>query len=87
MNTKGAEVSDDELDNLASRAGFVVNMMGQIVRPAPSEDARQPLQIFADLLLNAERDRCGELAAPEHIPFSDDEWRVRCEVRCAILAA
>lgn len=33
------------------------------------------------------RERCAEKAAPEHIPFSDDEWRVRCEVRDAILGA
>lgn len=33
----------------------------------------------------AERERCAAKAAPERIPFSDDEWRVRCEVRDSIL--
>lgn len=35
----------------------------------------------------AERKRCAAKAAPEHIPFSDEEWRVRCEIRDAILEA
>lgn len=34
-----------------------------------------------------ERQRCAEIAAPERMPYSDDEWRVRCEVRDAILDA
>ncbi len=33
----------------------------------------------------AERERCAAIAAPERIPFSDDEWRVRCEIRDEIL--
>jgi len=35
----------------------------------------------------AERDRCAKIDAPEHIPFNDDEWRTRCEIRDAILDA
>lgn len=32
-----------------------------------------------------ERERCAKKAAPDHIQYSDDEWRVRCEVRDSIL--
>lgn len=32
----------------------------------------------------AERELCAAIAAPERIPYSDEEWRVRCEVRDAI---
>jgi hypothetical protein len=31
-----------------------------------------------------ERERCLAIAAPEHIPFNHEEWRVRCEIRDAI---
>ncbi len=41
----------------------------------------------ASRMVLKERDRCAKTAAPEHIPYSDDEWRVRCEVRDAILDA
>lgn len=41
----------------------------------------------SELAQAAERERCAKKAAPEHIPFSDDEWRVRCEVRDSILEA
>lgn len=34
--------------------------------------------------VQAERKRCAELAAPERFVYSDDEWRVRCEIRDAI---
>lgn len=38
------------------------------------------LESFARLIV----DRCAEVAAPERIPFNDEEWRVRCEVSDAI---
>jgi hypothetical protein len=53
-------MDDNELDDLASRAGFAINMVGQIVAPAPTEDARKPLRMFAELLAAAERDRCAK---------------------------
>lgn len=56
------DMGDNELDELASKAGFVVNMMGQIVTPAPTEDARHPLRMFAELLGAAERERCARVA-------------------------
>jgi hypothetical protein len=37
--------------------------------------------------VDTERKRCAAIAAPESIPYSDDEWRVRCEIRDAILGA
>ncbi len=48
---------------------------------------RRFAQACAALGTEAERKRCAEIAAPERIPYSDDEWRVRCEVRDAILDA
>lgn len=41
----------------------------------------------ASRMVLEERDRCAKAAAPEQIPYSDEEWRVRCEVRDAILDA
>ena len=48
--------------------------------------ARAGLEASRIMVLK-ERDRCAKVAAPEHVTYSDDEWRVRCEVRDAILDA
>lgn len=50
-------MNNTDLDDLATRAGFAVNMLGEIVTPAPTEDARKPLRMFAELLAAAERER------------------------------
>lgn len=71
-------------------------------RDALLKDDASITAIMADLAavqdentrLAAERDalrellgNCARMAAPEHVVFSDDEWRVRCEVRDSLLAA
>ena len=49
-----------------------------------------PLYTLSDLvayslaLVAEERARCADLAAPERFVYSDEEWRVRCEIRDAI---
>lgn len=60
------EMTDDEFDNLQAEYDLC------------GVDGR--LRDFAEAVLAAERERCAKMAAPEHIPFSDDEWRVRCEL-------
>ena len=37
--------------------------------------------------ITAVRKQCAAIAAPESIQYSDEEWRVRCEIRDAILGA
>jgi len=67
---------------------------GQMLRPgAPgfkvySEDQlRDYAARWGLACAEMERERCAKIAAPETVPYSDDEWRVRCEVRDAILDA
>ena len=50
-----------------------------------SRSLLQALQQVAQEVSHAERAKCAEIAAPERFVYSDDEWRVRCEVRDAIL--
>jgi hypothetical protein len=38
-----------------------------------------------ELAIAEEREACAEIAAPERLVYGDFEWRVRCEVRDAIL--
>lgn len=45
-----AETKHDELSRLAQNAGFVLNMNGELVVPAPHYDARKYLRKFAKLL-------------------------------------
>lgn len=44
----------------------------------------QWIRNYAQAAVLEEREACAEIAAPERTPYSDDEWRVRCEVRAAI---
>ena len=53
----------------------------------PGLGARFDSRTFARKVEAEVRDRCAKKAAPEHIPFSDEEWRVRCDVRDSILGA
>lgn len=55
--------------------------------PQHAEAMWQELLACVRRKLAAERERCAAKAAPERIPFSDEEWRIRCEIRDAILEA
>lgn len=48
-----APLSAEQLDELAQRAGFIINPVGQIVVPAPYCDARGYLTNFFDLIAQA----------------------------------
>ena len=71
-------MDDSQIHRLMTQSGC-----GGTLTPA----VRRFAQACAALGTEAERKRCAEIAAPERIPYSDDEWRVRCEVRDAILDA
>ena len=49
-----------------------------------TDDVVQWVRAYAQAAVLEEREACAEIAAPERTPYSDDEWRVRCEVRAAI---
>lgn len=52
-----------------------------------SDQKATAVPLYTWSTVEAERERCAAEAAPEHIPFSDEEWRIRCEIRDAILGA
>lgn len=74
----GMTMDDSQIHRLMTQSGC-----GGTLTPA----VRRFAQACAALGTEAERKRCAEIAAPERIPYSDDEWRVRCDVRDAILDA
>lgn len=71
-------MDDSQIHRLMTQNGC-----GGTLTPA----VRRFAQACAGLGADTERQRCAAIAAPERIPYSDDEWRVRCEVRDAILDA
>jgi hypothetical protein len=96
----GAKSLTDELMDCVDRLGHEADAVDlrvwhHLLVYAPQYKAAlreiERLKAHAVILANTERlverERCAAIAAPEHIPYSEDEWRVRCEVRDAILEA
>ena len=47
--------------------------------------SRDDLEALIAASIKQAREQCAAESAPERIPYSDEEWRVRCEIRDAIL--
>lgn len=69
-------MNDKKLDELAEKAGFIINMFGQVIFPPLTEDTRQPLRLFAELVL-AEAKRCSSCDKEHcHCEMTNPEFHI-----------